>query len=352
MTWLGRGDGMEAGLVAERGLPLLAIDAAPMVGVGFVGRLRGALRLGRGVARSWWLAGRERPDVLLVTGGYVSVPAAVAAWLRRVPLAIYLPDLRPGRAVSLLARLADRIFVTDEVVRDYLNVTAERVEVTGYPVRAALRDTDRAAARARLGLPADAEVIVVFGGSQGARRLNDALIEAAPTLLRHCWILHVTGRSDAARVSQARSVLEESPEAHRWRVYDYLDTPDMAAALHAADVAVCRAGASTLGELPAAGLAAVLVPLPISLGHQDANADLLAEAGAARVVRDTDWDGPRMLSELDSLLRDAPRLATMRAASAALDRPGAARAIAAGLRSLADGDDRRGPLRGLGEGGR
>ena len=334
VTWIGRGAGMEAGLVAARGIPFVAVDAAPMVGVGFMGRLRGAVHLLRGTAQVWRQIGLDRPDVLLVTGGYVSVPAALAAWLRRVPLAIYLPDMRPGRAVSLIARLADRLLVTDERARAHLPVANAKVQVTGYPVRRALREMDREKARDELNLTASEPLVLIFGGSQGARRLNEAVIQAAPTLLNRCRLLHVTGALDVARVSAARDGLALE-QADRWQVSEYLDAPDMAIALHAADLAVCRAGASVLGELPTAGLPAILIPLPIARGHQDANAAVLVDAGAARVVDDRAWTGERMVNELDQLLSTPEELAAMRTAARALARSNAAEAIATALQTLA-----------------
>lgn len=334
MTWLGRADGMEAGLVATRGVPFVALDAAPMVGVSWLGRAIGALRLLRGAVQAWFEIGRDRPDVLLVTGGFVSVPAALAARARRVPLAIYLPDVRPGRAVSFLARLADRMFVTAADAGAHIPIAPERVHVTGYPVRSALRETNRAQAREALGLATDEKVVLVFGGSQGARRLNEAVIAAADGLLPDWRVLHVAGKRDIERVEAARAALV--PElAARWTLTDYLDGPAMANALHAADVAICRAGASVLGELPAAGLPAILVPLPIALGHQDANAAVLERAGAAYVVNDADWDGARLLLELDRLTASATKLTDMSRAVRGLDRPGAAGAIAAALLSMA-----------------
>lgn len=335
VTWLGRADSLEAALVAERGgLRFLPIAAGPLVGQGPLGRMRGVLRLGRGSLAAWRAAGAERPAAVLVTGGYVSVPVSVAAWLRRIPLLVYLPDLRPGRAVQLIARMATRIAITHAAAAERL--PAGKSIVTGYPVRSALRAADPIRSRARLGLAPDRPILLVFGGSQGAQRLNRALVAAAPRLLARCQIVHVCGPSQLSEVSAARAALGDALGAG-YRLDGYLHGADMAAALASADLVLCRAGAATLGELPALGLPAILVPLPISGGHQWPNAALLESAGAALTVPDGELDGPRLADEVMGLLDAPERLAAMRVAARSLDHPDAARAIWQLLIGLTEG---------------
>ncbi len=324
---------MEADLVRARGIAFRAVAAAPMVGVGRLRRLANIAQLLFGGLQAWWWLRTDRPDVVFVTGGYVSVPAALAARVRRIPLAVYLPDVRPGRAVALLARFADRMLVSHAASGAYLPSAPERVSVTGYPVRTELRATDREAARIRLGLPADARVVLVFGGSQGAKRLNDAVVGAVPRLTESVCFVHVTGARDETRILAERDRLGVAPE--HWRVAGYLESDDMAAALHAADLAVCRAGASVLGELPAAALPSILVPLPISLGHQDANADRLADSGAAIIVRDADLDGARLAREVRRLFNEPGRLPAMRNAAREHDVRDAAERMADHLVTMA-----------------
>lgn len=334
VLWVGTAASLEQRLVAERGLPFHAVTAAPLVGTGPLAFVRNAARLVQGSVEAWRAMGQDRPDVALVTGGYVSVPVAVAAWLRRVPLAVYLPDVRPGQAVRLIAQLATKVLTTAEAARDFL--PAGKVVVTGYPVRRSVRTAERAASRRRLGLAADGPVLLVFGGSQGARHINQAVMALATRALASAEIVHVTGTRDASAVLEAHEALP--PElAARHHAFDYLDTDDMAAALAAADLVVCRAGAATLGELPARGLPGVLVPLPISRGHQDANAQVLAEAGAAEWLPDAELDSDRFADTVLTLLGDAPRRARMAEAARRLDRPDAAAAIWRELAALAGG---------------
>jgi UDP-N-acetylglucosamine--N-acetylmuramyl-(pentapeptide) pyrophosphoryl-undecaprenol N-acetylglucosamine transferase len=259
-----------------------------------------------------------------VTGGYVCVPVAVAARLRRVPLAVFLPDVVPGHAVRLVARLAGRVAASTEAALAYL--PPGKSVVTGYPVRRAVRQANRPAARVRHGLPADGPVVLVFGGSRGARRLNNAVAEAAPELLARVALVHVSGPLDAEAARQARARLPK-PLRARYRLYDFLHDEDMAAALAAADLVVSRAGAAVLGEYPARGLPSVLVPLPIAGGHQAENAAVLAAVGAAVIVQDAALDGKRLVAELEELMGDPRRLEAMGRAARSIDRPAAAGAV-------------------------
>ncbi len=323
---------MEERLITEAGLPFEALAAAPILGTGWLARIRSLATLARGTAHAWRALSQERPDVILVTGGYVSVPLAVAAWLRRVPLAVYLPDALPGQAVRWIGRLADRIFLTAASAVRHL--PAGKVVVTGYPVRPAIRQADRRAARERLGVPQIENVVLVVGGSQGAHRLNEAVMAAAPQVLPHAVLIHATGPRDLAAVTAHRRRLQPDL-ASRWHISPFLAGQAMADALAAADLAVCRAGAACLGELPARGLPAVLVPLAIAAGHQMANARLLAEADAAVILPDEECDGPRLEAVLLALLADQERRQSMRDRARSLDHPDAALHIANGLLDLA-----------------
>lgn len=321
---MGMSTGLEATIVPRRGLAFRAIPAGPILGRRGWGLVTSVGRLARGCWAAWRAMAADRPRAVLITGGYVSVPVAVAAWLRRVPMLVYLPDVRPGLAVRLVARLADRIAVTCDAAARHFD--ASRTHVTGYPVRAAVRDADRTAARRRLGAVGDEPVVLVFGGSQGARRLNEAVAGGAPDLLARARVVHVTGPAGHDAAVAAANRLDPAQRA-RYHVHAYLHDDDMAAALAAADLVVCRAGAATLGELPARGLPAVLVPLPIAGGHQADNARVLADAGAAEVMDDASLDPAGLVAVVGRLLGDPTRRAAMAAAARRLDRPDAPRAI-------------------------
>ncbi len=310
------------------GIPFEHVRTGPVVGSGVLGTFRSLTRIVVGALRVASSIGRGRPDVVLVTGGYVSVPVAIAARLRRIPLAMYLPDARPGRAAAFIAGLADRVFVTHSDVSRHIGQS--KAVVTGYPVRRGLRERDRGAARRALGVADRRPLVLVFGGSQGARHLNQALAEAANTLLREVDVIHVSGELDYAE-SLARSTNFAPDIASAYSLSAYLHDDAMLDALTAADLAISRAGAAVLGEYPARGLPSILIPLPISRGHQWANARLLESAGAAITIADGELDGPRLRTEIMALFGNPDVLNRMRSAAAALDRPDAAEEIASGL---------------------
>jgi UDP-N-acetylglucosamine--N-acetylmuramyl-(pentapeptide) pyrophosphoryl-undecaprenol N-acetylglucosamine transferase len=248
----------------------------------------------------------------------------LASWILRIPLVLFLPDLVPGKSVAWLAPFARRIAVATEGSLPYL--PAQKTIVTGYPVRAPFRKASRDVGRRRFDIPPDARVLCVFGGSQGSRSVNTAVGTALPYLLEKYWVLHVSGPDRYPEAETAAGGL--SPEiGGRYRLFPYLHSMEMADALAAADLALCRSGASVLGELPATGTPAILVPLPERGVHQRENAEFLAQAGAAIVVKDDEL-AQRLTELVDLVLGDPNRLAGMADACRRLARPDAARDIA------------------------
>jgi UDP-N-acetylglucosamine--N-acetylmuramyl-(pentapeptide) pyrophosphoryl-undecaprenol N-acetylglucosamine transferase len=280
-----------------------------------------SMKLLVGTMQALWILARAKPDAVFATGGYASVPVGIAARLLRRPLVVYLPDVTPGWAVRVLARLATRVATTSE--RAAGRLPAAKTQATGYPVRDDFWSTDREAARRRLHLPQEATVVVITGASLGARRINDAVVAALPELLDRYHVVHITGAADEARVNNARLALGRE-QRERYLVRGYLD--DMPAALLAADLVVSRAGASTLGELPAAGAPAILIPGEYEGWSQAPNAEYLATQGAAVILRNERLDllGPAIMEILD----DRPRVQRMRDATRKLARPNAARDLA------------------------
>jgi UDP-N-acetylglucosamine--N-acetylmuramyl-(pentapeptide) pyrophosphoryl-undecaprenol N-acetylglucosamine transferase len=332
LCWVGSAGGVEAGLTARAGVPFEAISAAGVRGKNPLAALHSLAALGRGLGQARRLMRAFRPDVLLVTGGYVCVPVTLAARQARVPVVIYLPDMRPGLAIRVLARFARLVAVTAGPAVPYFR--PGQAVVTGYPVRRRLLEASRAEARARLGLNGaeDRPLLLVFGGSQGARSINRAVSDGIAELLAVARVLHVSGPRDSGWVQAGRAALPEALRAG-YHVYTYLHE-EMVNALLAADLAVSRAGASTLGEFPAAGLPAVLVPYPYAGAHQWDNARYLVEAGAAVAVADADL-GADLIGVATALLADGPRRAAMGRAAHGLARPDAARRIADLLKEAA-----------------
>jgi len=324
---------MEETLVPRANIALQTISGGPIVGVSLPAMIANAARLTWSLGKVTRLFRRFRPDVLLMTGGYVNAPVGLVAWLRRVPSAIFLPDVEPGSAIRALSRIADRVACTTAASRDYLD--AEKVVVTGYPVRPTLRaatQMTREAAREQFSLAPGRPTLLVFGGSRGARSINRALMAILPDLLEAgVQVIHVSGLRDWPEIEVAAGQVPASLRDN-YRPVAYLHER-MGAALRSADLVVARAGAGMLGEAPAFGLPSVLVPYPHAWRYQRVNAQYLVERGAA-VRIDDDSLSQELLPTVIGLLGDEPRLQTMSEAARALDAPDAAGDLASLLIDL------------------
>lgn len=336
VLWVGGEGGMEADLVRREGIPFEAIPAAGVHGVGASAIPGNLLRLGRGFVAARRSLHRFQPDVLFFTGGYVAVPVAAAARLpapgrRRPRSLVYVPDLEPGLALKATLRFADAAALTAENTRQYLP-PGKFAAVTGYPVRQELNRWSKAEGIRAFGLDEHFPVLLVTGGSRGARTINRAVVNALPELLQEAQVIHITGRLDWPEVEQ--SVKNLPPELlARYRGYAYLHE-EIGAAMSAADLVLSRAGASILGEYPHFGLPAVLVPYPHAWDYQVKNTRYLESRGAAMMVRDEELPD-RLLPVVRSLLHDHRRLEEMRRVMLSLARPDAPQAIAEMLLSLA-----------------
>lgn len=324
LLWVGSHTGLEADLVPRAGLPFKSIAGGGVHGVGWRMPLN-AMHLAWGTLEAVRLVRGFRPDVLLVTGGFITAAVAAAAWLSRVPILVYLPDIEPALAVRFISRLARRIAVTAEESRAFFAALgqAHKVVVTGYPTRPELSAATRAQGAAHFGLAAGRPTLLVTGGSRGARSLNRAVFAALPGWLRDYQVIHLTGQLDWGEAERARAALPEALRPH-YHAHPYLH--EMGLALAAADLVVSRAGASALGEYPLFGLPAVLVPYPYAWRYQKVNAGVLVRRGAAVQLKDEEL-AARLDGEVRALLGDPARLAAMRQAARAAAAPRAAEHI-------------------------
>jgi UDP-N-acetylglucosamine--N-acetylmuramyl-(pentapeptide) pyrophosphoryl-undecaprenol N-acetylglucosamine transferase len=320
---------MEAELVKREHIAFEQIPAAGLHGVGLSALPRNLALLARGFAASRRIVGRFRPDALLFTGGYLAGPMALAG--RRIPTLLYVPDIEPGLALRSLARFADCIAVTAAESQKYFS---QKVVVTGYPVRNNLPQWTRERGRLKLGLRDDLPVVLVMGGSKGARSINRALVSHLPALLEMTQIVHVAGPTEMEAVRQATTSLTAEQTA-RYKLHAYLHE-EMGAALAAADVVLARAGASVLGEFPLFGVPAILVPYPHAWRYQRVNAAYLAGHHAAIVIED-EMLGTELGTIVRNLLGNSARREAMSSAMRALARPDAAGALAQKLLELGGG---------------
>ncbi len=316
------GRGPEKGLAEKAGLEFASLPVRGVLGRGFKGLLA-MLGLGLSVFRALSLLRRFRPQAVAGFGGFAGFCPVVAAWLTRTPTLIHEQNSTPGLANRILGRLARRVCVSFEQSAEHF--PARKVLRTGNPVRADIvRSSERRWNRN------DSRRLLVLGGSQGARAINDAVVDALPALTdMGVEILHQAGTADEDRVRAAYRQAGADPS----RVRGFMD--DMAEAYAWADLALCRAGASTVFELAAAGLPAVFVPFPFAThDHQTTNARSMVAAKAARLVPQDQLTPEGLVALAEELFTDRKTLRAMALASLEQAMPQAAETIAKELETL------------------
>ncbi|MBV6396653.1 MAG: UDP-N-acetylglucosamine--N-acetylmuramyl-(pentapeptide) pyrophosphoryl-undecaprenol N-acetylglucosamine transferase [Anaerolineales bacterium] len=331
--WVGGEGGMEESLVKRAGIPFVTIPAAGLHGVGLRALPGNAIKLMRGFAASRRILREFKPEALFFTGGYLAGPMALAGL--NIPTLLYVPDIEPALALKMIARFADCIAVTTPDSRRYFPGRDSVVD-TGYPVRAGFARQERGAARVKLNLHNDKPVLMIWGGSRGARSINQAAIQHLPGLLERAQVIHVSGELDWSQTQAMQASLAEA-QRRDYHAYAYLHE-EMNSAMSAADLIVSRAGASVLGEYPLLGAPAILVPYPHAWRYQKVNANYLARRGAAMILEDSQLDH-ELLIVVQTLLNDPAKLQAMRVAMQSLSRPDAARVIASQILGLA-GEER------------
>ncbi len=313
VLFIGTARGIENRLVPAAGFPLQLVRVGALKNVSLITRAKTAFDLPRAV----WDAGRMlnefAPDVVIGVGGYASGPAMLAALVKHIPTLAFEPNVVPGFANRAVARFVSAAAVHFEETAKYFR----HAEVTGVPVRQAFFEI-----RPKLG---GTPTLLVFGGSQGAHAINEAMIRCLPELQREApgiHIIHQTGERDYNDALAAYGGLGSA------EVFKFIE--DMPAAFSRADLVVCRSGASTVAEIAAAGKPAIFVPFPRAADdHQRVNAEALAQAGAAVVVEESKLEGVWLAETIAALLGDSKRLERMSVAARSLAHPDAARDIAA-----------------------
>jgi UDP-N-acetylglucosamine--N-acetylmuramyl-(pentapeptide) pyrophosphoryl-undecaprenol N-acetylglucosamine transferase len=324
--WVGGEGGMEESLVKRQGITFQSIPAAGIHGVGLATLPRNLALIGRGILAARRILNEFQPDVMFFTGGYVAVPVALAG--RSIASMLYVPDIEPGMALKSLSGFADMIAVTTSQSQKFFK---KKVFETGYPLRTELALWDRSTAQRHLGISSELPVLLIFGGSKGARSINTTVLNNLRELLAKFEIIHLSGELDWTLVKHNREQLPMELAA-RYHAMPYLH--DMGAALAAADLVISRAGASCLGEYPLFGLPAILVPYPYAWRYQKVNADYLTGRGAAVILEDQALKD-ELLQTLNVLWENPNKLKAMRAAMFELSHPRAADKIASKLIELA-----------------
>ena len=340
ILFLGSDDGLETQLVPAAGLRLATIKAGKLRRYVSWQTVKGVMRVPVGVVQAIEIVRTFRPDAAFTSGGYVAVPAGLAAYLNRVPLLMHQQDVPPNLSNKQVAPLATRISVAFEDSLAYF--PARKTLLLGNPIRQEILDirlVGPMVARGRLGLAGDQPLLLVTGGSQGARHLNQVVCQALPQLLEICQVLQISGKDlYNETLEQSESVLAGVHPAlrERYRLVAYLNE-EMPAALQAADIVLCRAGASTLSELATLGKPSLLVPLPPAIGRspQEANAAMFERRRAGMVIKNAALE-PNLLAErVKYIMTDSDILASMMESARSLARPQATQEIAEELIKVA-----------------
>lgn len=334
--YVGTAGGLEADIVPNTGLPFRTIAAAGLKRRLTVKNLWALVLALKGACEALSLIKEIKPAVVVGTGGYVSGPVLLAAYLTRVPILVHEQNAFPGLTNRIFARIAGCTALTFAEAACHLP-GGIKLKITGLPVREEILQTNREDARARLGVGAQT-VLLSFGGSRGAERLNLAMVDVIRAYAGRpdLRIYHATGKVGHEKFLTMLSTDGIDPGVMEnvtitpffYQIADYLA---------AADLVICRAGAATIAEITCLGRPAVLIPYPYATAnHQEFNARVLESRGAAVVIRDAELSGERLLRELDRLLNNPAELRSMAKKSALLGKPDALERIISCVRELAE----------------
>jgi UDP-N-acetylglucosamine--N-acetylmuramyl-(pentapeptide) pyrophosphoryl-undecaprenol N-acetylglucosamine transferase len=340
IVFLGSDDGLETVIVPAAGFRLATVKAGKLRRYVSWRTITGVLRIPMGMMQAIGIVRKFHPQVVFTSGGYVAVPAGLAARLNRVPLLMHQQDVPPNLSNKLVAPLATRISVAFADSLAYF--PAHKTLQPGNPIRQAMldvRQTTTQEARKMLGFEEQEPLLLVTGGSQGARHLNHIVCEALPDLLAHCQVLQISGKelySETQGMSNSVLAQLEEPLRRRYRLVAYLNE-EMPLALQAANLVLCRSGASTLSELAVLGKPSILVPLPPAIGSspQEANAEMFERKAAAEMIKDQDLKPQVLVERVKYILSSSTRLEAMAEASRSLAKPGATQEITAELVKIA-----------------
>ncbi len=332
VLFVGTKNGIEARILPDEGWPLKFINAGALKGRGVLGIIKGLLKATCGLMESLSLIRRFGPDVILGVGGYVSAPLVLAGRLSGVKTAIHEQNAMPGLTNRILGKIVNKIFITYPESKRFF--PGFKVLITGNPVRRDIKDAFLEKEEEKNN--GDPFTLLIFGGSRGAASINravsEALTEATGKNLKKFNIIHQTGLDDFEKITQMYKDNAENPGI---KVEAVPFIKDMASAYKKADLVVCRAGATTIAELVAAGKPSILIPYPFaSDDHQSLNAKAMVDAGAAVMIADGKLGGSRLKEEIARLLEHPETLAGMGKKAKMMNQADAAKLICKELISL------------------
>ena len=342
IRFAGTREGLESAIVPKSGYSLELIRAAGIERRLTLNNISNLAQSVMGIADSNRLLGAFKPDLVIGTGGYVCGPVLLSARLRKIPILLQEQNAVLGVTNRLLSRFADRIALGVPEAMQGIADKKDKVFVTGNPVRPEFFSIRRADVRLKLGLSDEQRLIVVTGGSRGARNLNRAARELHQSVMAshpNWTLIHATGRSQWEETKADFEVNNIPVDSKNQRIVPYLE--NMPELLHAADLVVSRAGALALAEIAACGLPSILIPYPYAAeNHQEKNASAFVAAGAAAMLKDSELEEGVLLHQVEDILNTKGKLAIMGAASKQLAKPKATEEIAdLAIELLVKGDE-------------
>lgn len=342
ILYLGSDDGLETKLIPAAGFRFATVKAGKLRRFVSWRTVTGVARVPVGMAQAIGIVRRFRADVAFTSGGYVAVPTGLAAKLNGVPLLMHQQDVPPNLSNRLLAPLATQISVAFADSVPYFPV--RKVVLLGNPIRQAILDMQQVTpqqARIRLGFAPDLPLLLVTGGSQGARHLNQVVVRVLPELLTHCQILQISGTKlfdETRELAENTLAGLDGAVQQRYRLVPYMDQ-EMPLALQSAELVLCRAGAATLSELAVLGKPSILVPLPPAIGSspQEANAETFSQKKAAEVIRDENLKPDLLVERVKYIISSNDHLKSMTEAVRSFAKPQATQEIVETIVKMARG---------------
>ncbi|CAM4180044.1 undecaprenyldiphospho-muramoylpentapeptide beta-N-acetylglucosaminyltransferase [Corallococcus exiguus] len=320
VVFVGTEKGLEARVVPKEGYPLELVKVQGLKGKGFIGLLKGLIALPMAFLASFRILSRHKPDVVVGVGGYASGPVVLAAWLMGIPTAIQEQNALPGLTNKVLGRIVKVVFTSFEEARNHF--PEAKVQMIGNPIRKKLMDNYLRSSSAH-----EKFSVLIFGGSLGARGLNNRVLDALDSLgdvKGQLDIVHQTGKLDLENVTKGYA---DKGFADVAQVVEFID--DMSSAYAKADLVICRAGATSLAELTVCKKPSILVPFPHATdNHQEVNARALVDAGAAIMFRESELTGQKLAETLRGLMTDPAKLKQMAKKAGIFGRPAAAKELA------------------------
>jgi len=323
IRFIGSTTGLEAEIVPKRGIVYKSIatgklrrSSRGLLGMLTIANICDMLAVPKGLLDAYRILRAFKPDAVLSTGGYVAVPASIAARLLNIPILIHEQTTTIGLANRICCAIAHTVALSCDIARDDLPASARnRAVVTGNPIRKEILEGTRVSAVKRFGYPADTPVVLVTGGAQGARVVNTAVADAIADLTKTHFVIHQCGKHGIGSLIEARDA-QPAAVRERWFIRAFLESDAMADAWAAAEVVIARAGAGTVNEALILGKAMIFVPLePSSRDEQLRNAERSASLGAAVIVRQAECTGPSLLAALYAIVNAPGRTVQMEAAA-------------------------------------